>query len=455
MIIRFGSGSYQNRSLPLSAQRMVNCYLEIAPPAAKSLVANVPSYGTREWCTTGEGTSRGGKLINGIAYAVVGTKLYRINEDRTSTSLGDIPGSDPVFIAGDGTNIMVTAGGNGYLYNGSSVSQIADPDFPGAVCVDFLDGYFVIIEPNSGRLWINETPYVPTSWNALDFTTAEGNPDDLVAGIVNYREYYAFGRETVEVYYNSGDPDFPLTRSSSGYVEVGLLSRYALAKADNSIFFPGHDGLVYRLNGYTPIRISQHAIEQAIERYTDKTCFGMTFTEGGHKFYSLSFAEGTWLYDISTELWHERQSTGFSRWRAQFALSAYHQTLVGDWYSGSIGYLSPDVFTEYGEVLRSSCTAPAIADENRKISHASLELEFEQGVGTVTGQGSDPQVMVDWSDDGGRTWSNEHWRSLGKIGEFKHRCRLLRLGMARDRVFRYAVSDPVRRTLIQAIWQGN
>lgn len=452
MRLSFGSGSYQHRSLPISAQRMLNCYLEIAPPAAKSPIDVVPSYGILPWCTTGSDVSRGGTVINGVAYSVTGETLYRINANRTSIALGVIPGTDPIFIAGDGTNIVVCANRTLYIYDGASISQVSDPDFPGAVWVGFLDGYFPIIEPNSGRLWINETPYVPASWNALDFATAEGNPDDLVSGLINYREFYAFGRETTEVYYNSGDPDFPLTRSPSGFIEIGLLSPFGPAKADNSIFFPGHDGLIYRLNGYSPMRISTHAVEQAIERYADKTCFGTTWVEGGHKFYGLSFNEGTWVYDISTQLWHERISTGFDRWRVQFALNCYNKTLVGDIDTGTIGYLDADTFEEYGQVLRASCTAPAIADENRLISHASLELEFETGVGTLTTP--NPQVMVDWSDDDGRTWSSEHWRSLGRIGATRARCRWLRNGAGRSRVFRYAISDKARRTLVQANWRG-
>jgi hypothetical protein len=155
------------------------------------------------------------------------------------------------------------------------------------------------------------------------------------------------------------------------------------------------------------------------------------------------------VYDISTGSWHERQSYGYSYWRPLRIIRAYDKWLVLDSLTNKIGYLSDQTFTEWGQVLRSSATAPAISNENRWIFHQRLELEFEQGVGT-TGQGANPLVMVDWSDDGGRTWSAEHFRPLGAAGLFRTRAVLNRLGRARDRVYRYAISDPVRRTLVTA-----
>ncbi len=454
-VLRFGTGAYQHRSRPISSQQMVNCYLEVAPPGSKSPVAVIPSYGITPWATVGSDATvgtRGGTVVNGVPYCVVGPSLARINADETATALGTIPADDLVSMAGDGTNIAVASNNNLYLYNGSTVSPVSDPDFPGAVWVGFLDGYFPVIEPNSGRLWINETPYVPTNWNALDFVTAEGAPDDLVWGVISQRELYGFGRDTTEVFYNSGDPDSPLRRTDSGFIELGIASAGAAAKTDNGIFVFANDLMAYRLSGYEPTRVSSHAMEKAVEDYADKTCTVFPFTEGGHKMVAFQFATATWVLDLSTQLWHERRSTGYDRWRPQIALSAYNRTLVGDFASNRIGVLDGSVFDEWDEPLRSSCTAPSVADENRYLFHSSLELQFETGVGTLSTP--DPQVMLDWSDDGGRTWSSEHWRSLGAMGAFKTRAIWRRLGRSRDRVYRYAITDKVRRNLVQAIWEG-
>jgi hypothetical protein len=326
---------------------------------------------------------------------------------------------------------------------------IADPDLPAIDWVEVLDGYFIVGESNSGRFFVSANRN-PASWDALDFATAEKYPDHNVGAVVNQGEAVIFGKESGEVWYNSGDADFPLSKTPNGNFEIGLMSRFGAVKADNGVYFVGHDGIVYWLSGYQPIRKSTHAVEQWIEGCADKDFYAIAWTEAGHKFFSLTSTDGTFVYDISSDLWHERQSFGSTRWRPQFVLRAFNQWMVGDYASNKLGLLDPNIFTEWGDVLRSSCASPAISDDNRRINHHWIEFVFEQGVGLTDGQGSDPQMMLHWSDDGGRTWSNEKWRGLGRIGEFRHRTRFNRAGQARDRVYEYAITDPVRRTLILA-----
>lgn len=446
--IPFGTQAYQHSSLPLSAQRMVNSYLEPAPPAAKTNAAVVSCFGIKDYMTVGDGALRGGEVVNNSLYIVSGTQLYRIS-GTVVEALGSVPGSGPVFIDGDGSHVMVTVNGPSYLFDGATTTRITDPDFPGYEWVAFLDGYMVG-GPGDGLVYVNHTAFDPSNWDALDFASAEAAPDDVVVGIVDHRELFLFGRQTTEVWYNSGDPAFPLTRTASGFMEIGCTSKYGPAKIDNSIFFPANDGTVRRVNGYTPVRVSQTAMEQAIAKYAPQECVGNTWIENGHSMYGLTFNEATWIYDISTQLWHERQSYALSNWRAQFLLRGNNVTYVGDRLSNRLGVLDANTFSEWGETMVTHVASPAIAQENQLIPHAILELVFEQGVGT-TGQGADPKVMLDWSDDGGRTWSNEIWRHLGKAGEFRRAALFNRLGQSRDRVYRYKVSDPVRRTLIQAI----
>jgi hypothetical protein len=447
--IPFGTSSYRSRSLPLSAQRMVNCYLEPAPPLAKTFAAVVQSYGIDALSTVGIGPIRGGIVLNDVPYVVSGTKLFRLNSLGVGTELGSIPGSAYVDMAGDETNVMLVTAGVGYYWNGSSLQAVADPDLPPIDWVEVLDGYFIVGETDSGRFYVSANRN-PASWDALDFSTAEKYPDHNVGCVVNQGEAVIFGKESGEVFYDSGDADFPLSRTPNGNFEIGLMSRFGAAKADNGIYFIGHDGIVYWLSGYQPVRKSTHAVEQWIEACVDKDFYAMAWAEAGHKFFSLTSTDGTFVFDISADLWHERESFGVDRWRPLFVLRAFNQWIVGDYASNKLGTLSPGTFSEWGEVLRSSCASPAVSEDNRRINHTRLELVFESGVGLTSGQGSDPQVMLRWSDDGGRTWSNEKWRGLGAIGDFRHRSCWNRLGQARDRVYEYAISDPIRRTLILA-----
>lgn len=450
MRIPFGTQSYRLAdAVTLAAQRMVNCYLEAAPPGSESPFYVRFCHGIKSWTTAGNGPLRGGFIRNNTLFVVSGTKAYRVSSGGTATELGTIPGGGFVDMAGDETNVLFIADEDGYYWNGSTLAKITDPDWPGAAWCEYLDGYFIIGPPDSGSFYVTANRN-PADINALDFISAEKYPDDIVTGIVDHGELIVFGRESFEVFYNSGNADFPLDRVPSGHGEVGCASRHGPAKLDNSVFFPGHDGVVYRLNGYVPERISTHAVEQAIQKAADRDFRGMAWTEGGHKFYALTCEDFCFVYDVTTQMWHERESYGQSEWRPLFILRAYDKWIVGDSTSNKLGELDAETFTEWGDVLRASCTSPPITADNKRVIHSRLELIFETGVGTATGQGSDPQVMLRFSDDRGRTWSSEYWRSLGRQGEYTTRVVFHRLGQSRGRIYEWAISDPVPRTLIAA-----
>jgi len=446
----FGTQSYQHESLPLSAQRMVNCYLEPGPPAAKTPAAVVCAFGIEDYLTVGSGPLRAGIRVNKIVYVVSGTNLYQIVED-VPTLCGSIPGNGPVFMESDGTHLLIAVGGPTYIWNGVTLTQITDPNFPGYVWMTYLDGYF-IGGVGDGKFYINHTAFDPTAWNALDFASTESGPDDILGAIVDHREVFFGGRQKFEVWYNSGSADFPLTRTASGYMEIGLASKYGLVKSDNSVFFPASDGTFRRVNGYTPARISTTAIEQAIAKMANQECIGHSWIENGHSMVGWTYDERTFIYDISTQLWHERESYGMDNWRAAFVLRGPNMTYVGDAHSNRLGILDSNTFMEWDSQLVSSAVSPSTPN----VPHASLELEYETGVGTLDGQGVNPKVMLQYSEDGGRTWSNEIWLPLGQRGDFKRKALCNRLGKPRlgNRVYRESVSDPVRRTLIQALLNG-
>lgn len=86
---------------------------------------------------------------------------------------------------------------------------------------------------------------------------------------------------------------------------------------------------------------------------------------------------------------------------------------------------------------------PHIDDKNMRLFISRLEVEMQRGVGLSTGQGSDPQVMLSISRDGGMTYGPEDWLSAGTIGDYRKRVYATRLGSARDFVFKLVVTDPV------------
>lgn len=450
MRLQFGLDTYQHRFKSVAAQRILNAYMEKAPQGSKNPVALVGSYGIADYATAGNGPHRGGTVVKGVPYVVSGDALYRINADKSADRLGTIPNIDRVTMAGDGTRLMTASGGRGYVWNGTTVVAISDPDLPGVEWVQYLDGYFVA--GWEGSVYVS-APFDPMTWNALDFAGAEASPDNIVGAIVEKRELFLGGQDSIEVFVNTGNADFPLERIPSGFSEIGLLSKFGMAKADNSVFFPATDFTVRRMQGYTPVVISTPVISQAIEDLSDKTLFGMAWTEGGHTFYSMSCSEWTKVYDCSTQLWHDRSSYGHAFWRPAMALNAYGQWLVGDQMSNRLGSLSPLTFAEWGEHQIMLATAYVPPDANAQIDVPRLEIVFDAGNGLVEGQGSDPMMMIRQSITEGQTWGNSHERSMGKIGEFRRRAVWNRAGYASlpvPRTFEVSISDRVRRSLSYA-----
>ena len=179
-------------------------------------------------------------------------------------------------MADNGTQLFVAANGPGYIYNNTTnvFAPITDPDYPGAVTVAYLDGYFVFNEPNSQKVWVTSL-LDGLSVDPLDFASAEGSPDLLTSLIVSNREVWLLGANSIEVWYDAGTADFPLARIQGAANELGCAAPYSVAKVDNGVFWLGSDsrgnGVVYRSSGYTGVRASNHAVEwQRSEEHTSE-----------------------------------------------------------------------------------------------------------------------------------------------------------------------------------------
>ena len=456
MQVPFATHSYRSRSLPLSAQDLINYYAEAAVPNAKSFVVLHGTPGLKLFTTAGTGPCRGMHRMAGVLYVVSAARLYSVDSGGVVTDRGNIPGFDRVDMADNGTQLVIVSPNDGYVYDNTTqtLEQITDPDFPGAGSVEFLDGYFVFSEPGSGRFFLSAL-FDGKNYDALDFATAEGAPDDTIEVFVDHRELFVLGQKTIEVWFNSGASPFPLERAPGGFIEQGIHNAGAIAKMDNSIIWLGDDLIVYRAVGFTPVRVSTHAVEFAIAGYTNRNAEAFTYTQEGHKFFVLNFAEGTWVYDGTTGLWHRRLSFQKTRSRVHHHVPIYDKLLVGDFETGNIGELDLDTYDEYDTTLRAEATSLPLGDETRELVMASFQLVMETGVGLTTGQGSDPQAMLQVSDDGGRTWSSEMWESIGKKGEYQTEVKWNRLGGFRSRVMRVAISDPVKRAIYSAHVEPN
>ena len=494
--------AYVARSVNAADSRMVNLFPEVVPEGGKQPAFLNRAPGLRPLATIGAGPIRGlwsPQITGSDGYVVSGQGLYKIDTSYNATFLGTIDGSGPVSIADNGTQIFIAANPGGYIYNMSTgvFAPIGDPDFPGAVTVGYLDGYFVFNEPNSQRIWVTSL-LDGTSVDPLDFASAEGAPDQLISVNIDHREAWLFGTGTTEVWYNAGTSDFPLQRIQGAFNELGCAAVYSVAKLDNTLFWLGSDargrGIVYQANGYRGERVSTHAVEFAIQNYsTISDAVAYSYQQEGHKFYVLSFptANATWVYDTITGAWHERAGLTngvFTRHRSNCQMNFNNEIIVGDYANDVIYALDLNTYRDDDQPqkwLRSWRALPTGENTLKRTAQHSLQLDCETGVGIGVSIPNDfalatesdvdltaetgalllldenvvgdwprqPQAMLRWSDDAGHTWSREHWTSLGAIGRYGQRVFWRRLGMTlklRDRVYEVSGTDPTKIVIMGA-----
>lgn len=456
----FGLG-VQSKSSNVTAQKRINFYLELASDGDKNTVTAYGTPGLVLLSAIGASPNRGMYAIGNYIYVVNLGKLWQVNNAGVAVDKGTLlTTTGRVDMADNGTQLMIVDGTYGYIYTIATgvLVQITDADYPGADTVTFNDGYFIVSQPDSGRFWLSAT-YDGMLWDALDFATAESNPDNTVRVIADHGELILLGEMTTEFWSNTGSLDFPYSRSGPG-VEWGLAARHSVAKFDNSLIWLAKNRMgevqVVRLNGYTPQRVSTTDIETIFNSYSGiSDATGFSYLHNGHPFYQINFssANASWLYDGLSNCWSELKS-GTGRHRSEMASDYLLRTVAADYETGNIYNIDENAYTDNGAMIVSELQTKHVFSNLERYTISELQVDLEAGVGLASGQGEDPQIMLQVSKDGGHTWGAERWASMGKAGEYAKRAKWNRLGQARDWTFRLRISDPVKRVVLGAYVTG-
>lgn len=439
--------SYRLRSKKAAQTRLLNCYASIQPPEGRAPVLIQGIAGINPFATVSAGPQRAAISFKNSLYSLSGSDFVRIGDDGSVRSLGTVSGTKRADIAKNVNQIAILVEPNLWVYDGVTLARVTDGDFTsrGAKRMAVMDNYGAFIEPNSGRWFICDLADF-TVYDSLDFATAEGNPDDLVSIESNNRQFILFGEESGEMWDNLGGSGFPFQRNPNGYFETGCGAPYSTCSVDNTCYWIDQDRLARRLEGNIARRISYEGVEERWQDYsTISDAYSFPYVFDGHTFVVFTFptAGATWAYDINTQEWHERQSFGYDHWRANWVVKCYDKTFVGDTQTGAIGEMGATTYSEWGGVLLREATTGAVTDKGRDIQHDRLELELDVGTAPMTGQGSEPKIMLDASNDGGVNFWAKSNRSLGAAGKYKSKVHWDRLGRSDERVYRYRVTDPV------------
>lgn len=446
-------------------QQCINFYTEDDPTSgakARRALYSVP--GKRTVCQLDVGEVRGCWALPGYAKSiwVAGASVYFVTPGAVATKIGTLATSTGrVHIRDNNTTAEITDNVQTYnvvISSGAfSVNTDANALFaPGMV--EYADGFFFFSKLNSRLFYITDV-------NAITFTlpffaAKEGASDNLVGLAFYDRDLWVIGERTTELFYDAGGTTLPYARMDSAFLQIGCVAKDSIANFDQGIVWLARNergqGMVMRTLGFTPARISNSAIENAIQSYSRiDDAIADVYQHRGHEFYVLTFpsADATWVYDTLTNDWHRRgwfdvPNDVLHRERGNCFMNFAGVIWCGDFANGQIYELDENVFVDGPTPLVRVRRAPHIQDDHVQVYLDSLQIEFQPGVGLP--DGSDPQAGLRWSNDGGSTWGNWHYRSMGKLGQYKNRSIWRRLGSARDRVFEVRVSDPVACTIINA-----
>jgi hypothetical protein len=418
-------GQYQR---PIAAvQTCVNMFPERSESRALGEVTLRPTPGLTS-VTTGLGCSRGALYtFNDVLYAVSGGALYSIDSVGTSTLIGAVNTSDFISIADNGTQMLIVTGGTvrfdeqyflvsgqnvvaGAIYNGVTLTPIADPDFP----TGDLGQKIYFSDLGDGSVW-----------TALDFFSAESNPDALRTHITSHGNLLLFGEAQLEYWTPTGDAALPFQKSQGSEQERGCLAAESVVGLDNTIFFLGDDRVVYKVLDFRPVRVSHHALEATLETVSLadlNAARAFAYTQSGHYFYCLTIADVTWVYDsavsqmMGASIWHIRSSDS-GPWRVQWYAEAYG-TKYGLDEVGTLWAIEPQTYTENGAAIPWEMTIGPFTKEAERVTCPRLTLICETG--SINDLDVDPQIELDVSRDLGRTWFQKGARSLGMAGDYVH-----------------------------------
>lgn len=465
----FIGGSYQSQS-PLADQEITfNWYVE----NTQSKGASTPAY----FCPTPGVTQLGAAPTgSGLAhiyafsreFAVIGTTFWEIDQFGTFINRGTVAvSSTPATISSNGNaggQLLITAGTNAYIFTvaTNAFAQVAAMD---GRCTmgDQMDGYFLILDSSTSTFYysaLNDG----TSWSpTTDFNQRGIAPDPWVSLKVANKYIWLFGSETSELWYDAGTSPNPFAPYPTSLIPYGCVAPFSPVVADGTLEWLGGNkqgnNQFLRAGGSQPEVISTYALENTLASYSvTSDAIGDSYSDLGHTFYLTSFpsANSTLCFDSDTSLWHNRgtwisEQNQYVVWRPRFHALAFGQHRMLDANTGAVYQMSSTVSTDVdARPIRNMRRSPALYSQNERVFLDSFELDMEIGLGNTVDPGSDPQVMMRMSPDGGKTWGSEHWRSGGKIGEYKKRVRWNRCGQARRRVFEVAVTDAIKWRVLGA-----
>jgi len=387
-----------------------------------------PSDGIIEF-GTGPGIDRGGIQWNGVLYRVMGSDLCQISPAGTATIIGTIPGSDTVTMNYSFDRLSISASGQLYYYDGASLTKVSDPDLGTVIDHEWIDGYFLTTDGTS--LVVTEL-IDPLQVNPLKYGSSEADPDQILALVKIRNEIYVLNRNTTEVFDNVGGEFFPLGRIEGAQIQKGCIGTHTCCRYMENLVFLGsgrnESPSIYIGSNGESIKLSTREIDEILLEYTEyqlSEALLETRNDRANQLLYVHLADKTLVYDgaasqvIGEPVWFilTSSTSGFSQYRARNLVWCYDKWISGDTTTSKLGYFTDDIGSHYGSKVRWEFQTSIIYNNSRGALLNELELVAITGDIAI---GDDPSISTAYSIDGS-TWSQEKYRSCGKIGDRRKR----------------------------------
>ncbi len=471
--------SFKSEEQDNNYQECLNMYIINGGQDARSKIALKKAAGLLEVVDLNGGRCRGITTLAAATYVVMDNEVYRIAINSLTGVAGTpllcgtmVSSTGYVRFAKNPTQIIIVDGTErGYIIDIATgvMTQIADNDFVGGIHVVFCDGYFMYNEANTAFLRVSSINDGET-YDAADVATAESKPDKLLGLAVNKGEVWAFGAETVEVWYNAANAvGMPFSPRVGSELDIGCAASGSIVEINNIIMWLDNRGLVvqsqisaYTRNqssGYDLKVVSDSALQAEIASYSViNDAIATAYVERGHIIYQITFpsAGKTWCYDQSSGAWFERSfynaTTGnMEAHLIQFAAPLGTTTVACGINSSKVYLMNANYFDDAGDTIVCRHTTAPLSSEGKILGINSVKIRFGSGRATSTGLGSNPQVSLRYSNDGGHTWSHHMARDLGDIGVYGRQVTWNRLGSAREWMFEISVAEPIDFSIIEGV----
>ncbi len=442
-------------------------------PTEPARVVYIPRPGLRTICALPTSPIRVIFQQDGRMFAVGGQVLYELfpyldNAGATSRGMLSAVDANPVTVNSNGVaghQLYITSAGKGHIYDldTNTLTAITALGYPARAGIGtYLDTYFLTTKLDSAQFNISGI-LDGLSWSALDFDVRVQASDNIV-GIIQFNKViWLIGSQTSEPWYDSGAATFPFQSVPQVLIPVGCCAAYSIMRTSQALCWLHQSergrGIFMAAPDYTPRRVSTFALESIWATYptiADTVAFGLTWQ--GHEFAVVSFPSGnaTWAYDMtesenvgqpiwSNWSWWNTVTGAHDRFRGWVHCQGFGANYVGDWETGVIYQLDATLSVDADAPIVWERTAPHLNNEQRFIFYGNAQLDMETGLG-----GSRPHALLDWSDDGGHTFSTPITMNTGALGQYLTRCRVAgTLGRSRDRAFRVRMSNDVPPRLLQ------